>query len=158
MELIIGIHTTTIPKISSFFLVDVNYHICECNIYRFLLDYLIASYLSHLSSYNKYKLVSWKLQDTHRDEYKAFPPLEELTIKQGKDARLRAKRPKGQSMEWRKKSWLIAELMEFFKQEVTSDLDSEAQVMGKNTPEHGNGMTKALSPNLAHPRSHWDQF
>lgn len=51
MELIIGIHTTTIPKISAFFLVDVNYHICECNIYRFLLDYLIASYLSHLSSY-----------------------------------------------------------------------------------------------------------
>lgn len=53
---------------------------------------------------------------------------------------------------------LIAELMEIFKQEVTSDLDSEAQVMGENTPEHRNGMTKALSPNLAHPRSHWDQF
>lgn len=41
---------------------------------------------------------------------------------------------------------LIAELMEIFKQEVTSDLDSEAQVMGENTPEHRNGMTKALSP------------
>lgn len=51
MELIIGIHTTTIPEISSFFLVDVKYHVCDCNIYLFLLDYLIASYLSHLSSY-----------------------------------------------------------------------------------------------------------
>lgn len=61
-------------------------------------------------------------------------------------------------MEWEKKSLLIAELMEFFKEEVTSDLDSEEQVMGENTLEHRNGMTKALSPNLAHPRSPWDQF
>lgn len=107
----------------------------------------------HIWAAIKYKLVSWKLQDTHRDEYTAFPPLDELMIKQGKDARLRAERPKGQSTEWKKKSLLIAELMEFFKEEVTSDLDSEEQVMGENTPEHRSGMTKALSPNLAHPES-----